>query len=117
MEEAVRRKVVEAQKVRAELAERVNESKGLNEQLDSVRQTSKEQQRNLEGHLEKVGAARGGGRGQRFTCVNLRMYFYRYSLFVSSKLFTYAYLFIYVRLLLFRFFNLLSINFFLREEL
>ena len=57
----MRRKVVEVQRVRAELAERVNESKGLNEQLDSVRQTSKEQQRNLETHLEKVGAACGGG--------------------------------------------------------
>ena len=74
MEEAVQRKVVEAQKVRQELAERINETKVLSEQLDNVRQTTKEQQRTLEGHIEKVSAAHGGGGGKLFNCVNLPVF-------------------------------------------
>jgi len=57
LEEAVQRKVVEAQKVRQELQERVNETKALSEQLDTVKQWSKEQQRTLETQVDKVCAA------------------------------------------------------------
>jgi len=56
LEEAVQRKVVEAQKVRQELQERVNETKALSEQLDTVKQWSKEQQRTLETQVDKVCA-------------------------------------------------------------